>query len=86
MLKKVKENKKLEIIKKINTFIAFCAINGDIFEKEKIEAINRYLCNHETSDLDIYIMKIKDCCSITIYFVDKTTQTEWAKFRLPNIF
>ena len=86
MLKEVKENKKLEIIKKINTFIAFCAINGDFSEKEKIEDIKRYLCNHDTSELDIYIMKIKDCCSITIYFVDKATQKEWAKFRLPNIF
>lgn len=86
MLKKVKENKKLEIIKKINTFINFCAINGDFSEKEKIEDIKKYLCNHETSELDIYIMKIKNCCSITIYFVDKMTQKEWAKFRLPNIF
>ena len=86
MLKEVKENKKLEIIKKINTFITFCTINGYEFEKEKIEVIQRYLCNHDTSDLDIYIMKIKDCCSITIYFVDKATQKEWAKFKLPNIF
>ena len=34
MLKKVKENKKLEIIQKINTFTAFCVINKNNFEKE----------------------------------------------------
>ena len=59
-------------------------MNGNKFEKENINIINKYINN--SSDLDIYIMKIKGYCSLTVYFVDNTTQTELAKFMLPNIF
>lgn len=90
MLKKVKENKKLEIIQKINTFVAFCIVNGKKFENEKIAIINKYINhninNNNTDDLEIYIKKNKNCCFITIYFVDKITQKDLANFKLPNIF
>lgn len=90
MLKKVKENKKLEIIQKINIFIAFCIVNGKEFDKEKITIINKYINhninNNNAEDLDIYIKKNKNCCFITIYFVDTTTQKELTNFKLPNIF
>lgn len=82
MLKKVKKNKKLEIIQKINTFLAFCNVNS--FEIKKIKK-GEIDINFNIDSREIYIDKIKNYCFINIYFVDKITQQTLIRFILPNI-
>ena len=88
MLKKVKENKKLEIIQKINTFLAFLHYEGYDETTTQIltdiDILNNISKN--ISDCEIYIEKKKDYCFLIVYFVDKITQKDLGKFRLPNIF
>ena len=86
MLKKIKENKKEEMIRKINTFIAFCFYKGykDETILEKMPIINKYI--DDNSDIDIYLSKKVNTCVITVYFINKKTQEEIINFKLPNIF
>lgn len=86
MLKKVKENKKLEIIQKINTFLEFCFVNdyNDEITQVKIDNLNNIIKN--ISDYEILVDKKKNYCFMMIDFINKKTLKTILTFQLPNIF
>lgn len=85
MIKKIKENKKADILYKINTFLAFCSVED--YKKEitqvAIDKLNKIVDN--ILNINILIDKKKNYCTMTIYFIDKSTLETIFTFKMPNL-